>query len=145
VVCFFSLYSEIQELEAYDDFLVELLQKMHIGCSWDFMDDELWSKIMTVKPQPIDLSKYDDTTTEGHVRDIAPIVKHCFSTDDASVALKRLESEAKAFKVLEKGYNSFSKLDKKLAQDWFKFTRSVEKTNFQDTLAEEVKYFEGHK
>jgi hypothetical protein len=47
--------------------------------------------------------------------------------------------------VLEKGYNSFSKLDKKLAQDWFKFTRSVEKTNFQDTLAEEVKYFEGHK
>jgi hypothetical protein len=68
-------------------------------------------------------------------------VKHCFSTDDAAEALNRLRGEMKAFKTLTSAHESFAKLDKKLAQDWFDFTRSVEKCSLSETLEAEKKYY----
>lgn len=135
-----DLFYEIQPLEVYIHTLPELLQFMHVGSNINVMDHPAWDRLMHVKPLEIDMSKFEQTTTDGHVRDIEDIVKYCYSTDDASVALTRLREHATSYKVLHAGAVQFSKLDRKIAQKWFDLTRESEKLPLTEAYRVERKY-----
>ena len=72
--------------------------------------------------------------------DIEEIVKHCYSTDDAAEALKRLRENAKSFKVLQSGVTEFAKLDPIIAQKWFDLSRETATLSLQDSSAVERRY-----